>query len=279
MGKNRFTVIGYPIKHSLSPWIHGQFLEREAIDGTYTITEIPPDNDFTEEIDKLKSKAYDGYNVTAPYKEKIIPLLDDLDPLAEKMGAVNTVVNKDGKWLGYNTDGVGYLRSLASTFQQQINKEDNVLILGAGGAARGIYFALDDAGFRSIDIANRTTKKALDIMEQGSAESNAISLRQAESALSKYQLIIQTTTVGMKPNTNQTIISLENLHQDAIVSDIVYQPLNTKFIQQAMEKGVSVHFGHTMLLYQAQFAFEIWTGIKASVKGMDGQLQQILEGR
>src|SRR5690625_4699249 len=143
----QFSLIGYPIKHSLSPWIHKMFLNKANLAGEYTIHEIDPAASFEHEIDKLKSSRVNGFNVTVPYKQDILPLLDKVDPAAQKMGAVNTAVNENGIWTGYNTDGVGYLRSLESKFPDLLlNKSNRILIIGAGGAARGIYVVLSQKG-------------------------------------------------------------------------------------------------------------------------------------
>lgn len=279
---HQLGLIGFPIKHSLSPWIHEQFLDKAGLDGSYSLIEIHPDQNFAEEMSKLRKQGINGFNVTVPYKQTIIPFLDEIDIEAEKMGAVNTVVNDGGKWIGYNTDGKGYLRSLESKFpgflQDQTKK---ILILGAGGAARGIYYALVNAGFKQIDIANRTAASATEIAElkNDSINTNVLSLEQAEKSISEYDIFIQTTSVGMNPVSDATIVSLNGLKESAIVSDIVYQPIETAFLKKARSLGGSVHFGHTMLLYQAQYAFEIWTNQQIPIDHMDDELQLILKGR
>ncbi len=224
----------------------------------------------------------DGFNITVPYKERIIPYLDEVDELAAEMGAVNTVVNRNGKWIGYNTDGTGYLRALTGKFPFLKEKKDSrILLLGAGGAARGIYYVLVQAGYTRIDIANRTEKSAANIasLRTGKTYTNVLSLSEAADNLAVYDVIIQTTSVGMNPDHKSCIIETDLLSPSAIVSDIVYQPLETELLKQAEAKGASVHFGHTMLLHQAQYAFEIWTDMKVPLDGMDHQLQNILEGR
>lgn len=272
----KLGLIGYPIKHSLSPWIHTQFFERTNIDGSYSIMEIHTEKNFVEEIEKLKALGLNGFNVTVPYKEKILAYLDELDDQAKKIGAVNTVLCKNGKWIGYNTDGIGYLRSLLSKFPELAsNKEKRILILGAGGAAKGIYHALIHHGFHNITIANRSIEKAKNIL---ATNEHFMTLQEAEDQLEAFDVIIQTTSVGMKPNHDKSIISLHRLKDNAVVSDIVYQPLMTSFLQQAKSLHRSIHFGHTMLLYQAQYAFEIWTGEQPNMNNMDEALQKILEG-
>src|SRR5699024_3120190 len=145
----------------MSPWIHNQFIEISKVKGQYSLFEIKPDDDFGKKIEQLKREQTDGFNITVPYKEKIIPYLDEMDKTAEMMGAVNTVHHKNGKWTGYNTDGNGYVRAVKNGFPFLFNnKETKVLIIGAGGAARAIYYALAENDVKTIDILNRTAKKA-----------------------------------------------------------------------------------------------------------------------
>lgn len=277
-----FGLIGYPIKHSLSPWIHEQFLKRCQLKGSYSIIEIDPANDFTKEIEQLKKKKLNGFNVTVPYKEKIIPYLDEIDDQAKHIGAVNTVLYEDGKWIGYNTDGLGYVKALETKYPtlKERKEASRILILGAGGAAKGIYFGLVNEGYENITIANRTVQKAKEIIanDPSTIEKHVVTIEEAEENISKYDVIVQTTSVGMKPHINETIISLQHVQKEAIVSDIVYQPIFTKFLQDAKAGEAWIHFGHTMLLYQAALAFSIWTGKHPNTETMDDQLQQILEG-
>lgn len=275
-------LIGYPIKHSMSPWIHQQFLHKSGLEGQYSLFEIRPDDDFEEKIKLLKADHIDGFNITVPYKKKIIPYLDGIDETAKVMGAVNTVLAKDGKWFGYNTDGMGYVRAVKNEFPSLFNQEQtNVLIIGSGGASRAIYFALVEAGIQAIDIGNRTKAKAEDIaaLGNGKVQTNIYALEEVEAVLDKYDLIIQTTSVGMKPNQNQSPLTIKQLKKDAVVSDIIYQPIKTELLKQAEAVHGNIHYGHTMLLYQAQYAFEIWTNKRIDVIGMEIELQEILEGR
>jgi len=280
--KYELGLIGYPIKQSLSPWIHQQFLIKAGLEGNYSMQEINPDESFGEEIEEIKSSRFDGFNVTVPYKKRIINHLDQMDEDAQTIGAVNTVVHRDGEWTGHNTDWIGYITSLKrhypSIFQ---NKMSSILLVGAGGAARGIYYGLLKEGFIRIDIANRTQSSAEAIAELGdtTTQTSIMALESAEKRLGTYDLIIQTTNIGMKPNVSDTIISLDQLHENSIVSDIVYQPIKTEFLHQASQQGASIHYGHTMLLYQAQYAFELWTSKKIPADDMEELLKHKLEGR
>lgn len=280
----QLQLIGFPIQHSLSPWIHERFLRKANLQGTYEINEIDLQDSFEDRIMEMKNnKNLNGFNITVPYKQKIIPYLDSLDKHAQKLGAVNTVLNKNGKWIGYNTDSTGYVRALETKYPELTTERQSkqVLILGAGGAARGIYCGLDFAGYVNIDIANRTTDRAREIAKLRSEATNTeiLTLNEVEDHLLKYDLIIQTTSVGMKPNIDNTIIRLNSLKTDVIVSDIVYQPIKTKFLREAEDLGVRIHLGHTMLLYQGLYAFEIWTNLNVDINNMDKELQQVLEGR
>lgn len=274
----QFRLIGYPIQHSLSPWIHSRFMEQTNISGEYHLNEI---ENFAAEITRFKKKAINGFNVTVPYKEAIIPYLDELDESAKVIGAVNTVLVTDGKWIGYNTDGIGYVRALQETFPQVADlTEKQIVILGAGGAAKGIYAACKLQQADRIVIANRTIEKAEAIITTTKQENSdqAVSLEDVGPYLEKADIIIQTSSVGMKPNEEESIVTLPQLKQTAIVSDIVYQPIETAFLKQAKRQGVSIHHGHTMLLYQAQYAFEIWTDLRPIVGEMANELEQELRG-
>ncbi|AIF43364.1 shikimate dehydrogenase [Virgibacillus sp. SK37] len=276
------ALIGYPIKHSLSPWIHNTFLNKAGLRGSYELYEFDQLRSFEENVKLLKNKKYDGFNVTVPYKQEIIPYLDEIDPIADKMGAVNTVVNKHGRWVGYNTDGVGYVRSLEAAYPTALSVENcQILLLGAGGAARGIYFALRERGFSRVDIANRTQTSAAAILDlQGEwGDCTVLSIQEAEKALKDYDIVIQTTSVGMRPNSKDSIIQVAHVKEKGIFSDIIYQPLKTNFLSQAEAEGAPIHFGHTMLLYQAQYAFEKWTGERVPLDNMEEELKLILEGR
>lgn len=274
-----FGLIGYPIKHSLSPWIHEQFMEKTQIKGSYDIFEIDLDKNFKKEINLLRKKEINGFNVTVPYKEKIIKELDELDEQAKKIGAVNTVLNLNGKLIGYNTDGLGYVKSLEEAYPTIKETKPNILLIGAGGAARGIYNALKSSDYLKIDIANRTLKKAEEIKQTNLlGVTNILTLDEAEQVLGQYDIVVQTTSVGMKPHVDTQIINLEKLKPTTIISDIVYQPIMTQFLKEGKRRGANIHKGHTMLLYQAELAFNIWTNKQVEVDNLDLKLQTVLEG-
>jgi shikimate dehydrogenase len=271
----KLGLIGHPVEHSLSPWIHTQFMEQSGVEGEYKLYPIEPDV-FDEKITALLQSGIDGFNITVPYKQRIIPFLDELDPDASKIGAVNTAVRKNGKWIGYNTDGSGYVRALEQVIPSQ--ESLHVLMLGAGGAARGIYRALVANGFRYVDIANRTVSKAEQLLQIQEPETitEILSYEEAQQKLDSYDIIIHTSSVGMSPCDCEQIIPLANLKSNAVVSDIVYKPIETMLLRSAKQQGAAIHHGHSMLLYQAQYAFEIWSGEQVVIGELLNQLEQRL---
>ncbi|WP_077308531.1 shikimate dehydrogenase [Terribacillus halophilus] len=270
----KLGLIGHPVKHSLSPWIHHQFMKQAGIEGEYHLYSIEPEV-FEEKISKLLESGINGFNITVPYKQRIIPFLDELDPDAEKIGAVNTAVYKNGKWIGYNTDGAGYVRALKQVLPAD-NSMSRVLVLGAGGAARGIYRALVTEGFPYVDISNRTREKAEQLLQLQEPETvtGILTFAEAEKQIKDYDIIIQTTSVGMSPGDKEQIVSLSGLKPNTVVSDIVYKPIETKLLQSAKEQGAVIHHGHSMLLYQAQYAFEIWSGKQLIIGDLLDRLEQ-----
>ncbi|MBS4191375.1 shikimate dehydrogenase [Bacillus sp. FJAT-49705] len=258
--KKLFAVLGDPIAHSMSPAMHNDLFSIYGMDAHYHPFHVKRGS-LEEAIKGLKAIGIAGFNITVPHKETIIPLLDEIDPLAKSIGAVNTVVNVNGKLIGYNTDGSGYLKGLIEEFP--LINDKNVLIIGAGGAARAIYFTMAEAGVRRVDICNRTVSKAEVIVEECpyAANSNVYGMNEAENILGEYDLIIQTTPKGMEPETFELPLSLHNLNQDAFVSDIIYNPLETKFLGEAKKKGARIQNGLNMFVFQGALAFEKWTGI------------------
>lgn len=258
-----YAVIGDPIAHSLSPQMHNEQFQYFGVNAHYLPLHITAEN-LRVAIQGLKAVGISGFNVTLPHKVAIMDLLDEIDPLAKAIGAVNTVVHLNGKYIGYNTDGVGFLEGLLSLNIPLENKK--ILIIGAGGAARAIYYTLASQGYTNIDITNRTIEKAQLLINQCVYQTNShsISLQQAEEQLGNYDCIIQTTCVGMKDTLNEMPISLRNLRKDTICSDIIYNPKKTKFLIEAQNRGAIIQNGLEMFINQGAVAFEKWTHIKAN---------------
>lgn len=276
--KKLFGVIGDPIAHSMSPLMHNDLFQRYNIDAHYFPFHVKKE-DLSQAINGLKVLGISGFNVTVPHKVAIIPLLNEIDPLAKAIGAVNTVVNVDGKLIGYNTDGSGYVKAL--TEQVSSLKDKNVLMIGAGGAARGLFFSLSKEGVKKLDIVNRTIEKAQELILDCPypIEANALSKQEAESALGEYDIIIQTTSIGMAPNVEEIPICLEKLKEDAFVSDIIYNPLETSLLKEAKQRGAMIQNGLDMFVFQGALAFELWTGIFPDTERMRNIVQKQLGGK
>lgn len=274
--KKWFAVIGDPIEHSKSPAMQNAWFEELSIDATYIPIRVSSES-LESAVAGLKTLGASGWNVTIPHKTAIIPYLDELDELAEKMGAVNTVVRtKEGKLKGYNTDGVGFVRSLEEAVGKS-HKDKPVLLIGAGGAARGIAFAMQQQGYTNLTIANRTVANAKAIVDEMGV-GNAISLADAEESLADFGILVQMTSAGLATGNFSMPFSLEQLAEGAIVADIVYNPLMTPFLKAADEKGATVVTGLGMFVHQGAIAFEHWLGEYPNTNSMIAQLKVQLGG-
>lgn len=276
--KKLFGVIGDPIAHSMSPLMHNDLFQLYNLDAHYFPFHVKKEN-LADAIKGLKVLGVSGFNVTVPHKVEIIGLLDEIDPLAKAIGAVNTVVNVDGKLIGYNTDGNGYVRALTNYVKNIEGKR--MLMVGAGGAARALFFSLASAGVKRLDIANRTVEKARALITECpfEVEANALSFQEAEHALFEYDCIIQTTSIGMSPKIEDLPLHLEKLKPLAFVSDIIYNPLETRLLTEAKERGASIQNGLDMFVYQGALAFEMWTGIFPDTDRMKQTVEMQLGGK
>lgn len=269
--KKWYAVLGDPVSHSKSPAMHEHWFGENAIDASYIPVHVPA-GEIGEAVRSLRTLGASGWNVTVPHKQAIIPFLDELDPLAEAMQAVNTVrVMPDGRLRGSNTDGPGFVRSLEQAAGPAA-KEERVLIVGAGGAASGIALALMQEGYRHVSVCNRTVGKAEHIT--GKTGGEALSLTEAEERLGEYRIIIQTTPVGMSTARAGLPLGMQNLSPDALVADIVYSPLHTEFLKAAMANGNRIVDGLGMFIFQGALAFREWTGILPDTEKMRERLMR-----
>ena len=274
--KKWYAVIGDPISHSMSPSMHSQWFSDLTIDATYIPLHVKKEN-LAEAVESLKSLGASGWNVTIPHKEAILPLLDQIDSSAEQMGAVNTVVvEANGTLTGYNTDGIGFVNSLEEAMGTNL-KELSILIIGAGGAARGIAFALKEQGYVNLVCANRSLSNAQRLIADLKS-GRALSLDQAEAQLADFQVIIQTTPAGMITSNVQMPLSLKNVTSSAIVADIVYNPLLTPFLAEAKDRGARCLNGVGMFVHQGALSFQKWTNRKPDTKQTIEQVEQLLGG-
>lgn len=274
--KKWFAVMGDPIEHSKSPAMHNAWFGEMSIDATYIPVHVSSEN-LESAVAGLKALGASGWNITIPHKTAIIPYLDELDELAKKMGAVNTVVRtKEGTLKGYNTDGVGFVRSLEEAVGKS-HKDKPVLLIGAGGAARGIAFAMQQQGYTNLTIANRTVANAQAIVDEMGV-GHAISLAEAEELLADFSILVQMTSAGLATGNFSMPFSLERLAKGAIVADIVYNPLMTPFLKAAAKKGATVVTGLGMFVHQGAIAFEHWLGEYPNTNSMIAQLKAQLGG-
>ncbi len=255
-----FAVIGDPIDHSLSPTIHNAAFRELGLDCTYIAYRIPK-AELSSGLESLKSIKVTGFNVTIPHKIEMLKYLDDIDEDCKVIGAINTVVNNDGKLKGYNTDLQGFLEPIKKRNLEI--KNSNVLLLGAGGAARAIVMSFVKEKAISITIANRTKENAeslVDFAKKNGIEAKSCTLDKIDPN-SGYKFIVNATSIGLKDEPSPIDTSMIN--QDTVVYDIVYMPMNTNLIKQSKKIGATVIYGYEMLLSQAAKSFEIWHNIKA----------------
>lgn len=269
----KYAVIGNPINHSLSPSMHNAAFRSEERDANYEAIQVSVEA-FDAEIAHLLAGDFNGFNVTVPFKERIIPHLDELSPFAKRCGAVNTVIKADGKWLGDNTDGAGFMEGLHEI--KVVTSEDRILIIGAGGASKAIYLALADASPQQLVIVNRTVEKAAAMVQK---THEAWSLAKAEKYLADFTIIIQTTSIGLPASKNETPIQLTNLQAGTVVVDIIYNPAETAFLKQAKTKGAVIQNGLPMFIGQGALAYQRWTGHMPNLEVMKKKLLEELGGQ
>lgn len=264
----KLGVIGDPIAHSKSPVMHEAALRESGIAGEYAALHIKPDR-LAEMIAAVREEEYRGINVTIPHKENVMRYLDELSEDARRIGAVNTIINEGGRLIGRNTDGIGYVRSLKEEAAAELEGR-RIVVLGAGGAARGIIYALAAEAPERIVLLNRTTERAEALAREWSdlAEIAALPADRAAEALQGADIVINTTSVGMHPHVDDVPLDPALLRGGEIVSDLIYNPLETKLLRLAREKGCRVHGGLGMFVYQGAYAFEYWTGVPAPVEAM-----------
>lgn len=263
-----YTVIGDPIRQSKSPLMMNRAFRETGTNGVYIASHIRSAQ-LADFVTSARVLGIRGMNVTIPHKVNIMPFLDILDESARVIGAVNTIVNDNGVLTGYNTDGIGYVRSLKEEVAPHLAGK-NIVIVGAGGAARGIIYALIRENVGSIVIANRTLEKAEELAMQFRALANisAIAMNEFATVCAHADIVINTTSVGMFPQVDETPFDVTLLREGTIVSDLIYNPLKTRVLELAEQRGCPIHGGLGMFIYQGAFAFEYWTGKPAPTVAM-----------
>ncbi|BBU40286.1 shikimate dehydrogenase (NADP(+)) [Aeribacillus pallidus] len=276
-----YGVIGDPIGHSLSPLIHNDAFDSLNMNARYHAFQVKGE-ELEQAVKGMKALGIKGFNVTVPHKVSIIPFLDELDESAQLLHAVNTVKNEDGRLIGFNTDGYGFYLSLKEHIDNTNPRDLKVLLIGAGGAARAIYTTLAKEGFAFIDIVNRTAERAHLLKENCSYETkgNVYSFQQLDQTSNEYDVIIQTTSIGMKPNIEEKPIELTGrVHGRTVVADIIYNPLKTMLLKEAEKLGLKTVDGVGMFVYQGACAFQIWTNAEPDVSRMKKLVYEKLGGK
>jgi len=287
-------LIGYPLKHSISPYFQQAALDYHRLDIRYELWETSPAQ-LQDRVNDLRKPQNVGANITVPHKEAILPLLDEVDDLASSIGAVNTIVKKDDRLFGFNTDAYGFIEALdkEGNFDPE---EKRVAILGAGGVGKAVCFVLVQRRVASLAITDGIFERAkamaenlLTYIKEASPSSKDLepdftafqwqSLSSAET-LDNYDLIVHCTTIGMKHSSQegQSPLSLEVIPRNVLVYDLVYNPWLTPLLGLAQKAEANILGGLPMLVYQGAASFKLWTGREAPVDIMFDKAKEILTG-
>lgn len=265
-------ILGNPLLQTASPSMHNAAYESMGLDVLYLPVEVPEER-LESALESMELFRFMGCNVTIPFKSAVIPYLDEIDDFASACGAVNTISFFDGRRRGGNTDGPGFVRSLKEKggFDPKGKK---VFVAGAGGAARGVVSALAESGAEQITVLNRTEEKALrladDVNERwpGKVVGGALSEDMIRYALTAADLVVNSTKIGMVPKEDETPFDTSFLAPNQFVSDLIYNPRETKLLREAKKKGCGTLGGLWMLIFQGAEAIRIWTGQEAPVDVM-----------
>lgn len=264
--RRRAFICGWPVEHSRSPIIHNYWIKKHRLDGVYIKQPVKPEN-FAGFLASLAKKDLLGGNVTIPHKEQAFNLIKYLDPVAKRLGAVNTVWFEDTKLHGANTDGYGFLANLdqcAPGWDNNNTGDKEAIVLGAGGASRAIIDAILMRGFKKVHVINRTLSRASKLVDLFGPAVSAHQWNDIQQLMKNVILLVNTTSMGMN-HMPLLEIDLNPLPDNCVVSDIVYAPLQTLLLKQANSRGLRTVDGLGMLLHQAVPGFELWFGTRPEV--------------
>lgn len=277
------ALIGYPLGHTLSPAMHNAAFKKLGLDYEYLPVEVAP-KELAKALKGFRVPRFAGFNVTIPHKEAVIPLLDEITPVAKVIGAVNTVVNRDGSLVGYNTDGAGFIDSLKEDAKVD-PKGKRVVVLGAGGASRAVAVMLAEAKAVEVTLSDIQEDKAHDLAEyiEDYFEIICTSVKPNSQALqdkiNAADILVNTTPVGMHPKVHHSPLGEKiNLPPSLLVYDLVYNPSETKLLATAKAAGCRTCSGLGMLVRQGALAFTLWTGEEAPVEAMRQAAERKLAG-
>ena len=274
MKKKVFKIIGNPISHSLSPALHSYWFAKYKILADYKQHEIK-ESEIEVTLNDVRDGKIDGLNVTLPFKQKVIPYLDILINDAKSTNSVNTIfMSKEGKLTGDNTDVYGMQAAYLKDITLNSNRSTKAIVIGAGGVAPSIIFALKKTDIKKVFIANRTREKAI-FMKKKFPFIDILSLNDVPQRISEFDIIINATSLGLK-NGEQFNVNLDGLTDKSIFIDTIYNPLETKIIKHLKGKNIKTFNGLDMLIYQGQKSFYIWNKINPEI---DDELIELLENR
>lgn len=252
-------VIGWPVGHSLSPSLHGFWLLKHDIDGAYVPLAVRPE-DVSVVLSTLIKIGFKGFNITVPHKERVLGLVDEYTPAAGRIGAVNTIViDGNGKMIGSNTDGYGFIENIKSRFPEWKANCGPIVVLGAGGGSRSIIFSLLSEGAPEIRLINRNYNRSSALAAQMGGPIRVLPWNERSAALSGASLLVNTTTLGMEHQPCLEL-GLDALPKEAIVTDLVYAPLKTDLLLAAELRGNPIVDGLGMLMHQGRPGFAAWFG-------------------
>lgn len=253
-------LLGHPVGHSKSPLMHNAAMKQEGLDMVYLAFDVEPCN-VKKAIEGLKALNYSGVNVTIPHKESVMEHLDGLSEEAKYIGAVNTIINRNGKLIGDNTDGRGFMQSLKNESFDVVDKK--VLLIGAGGAAKAVATKLLLEGVSSIGISEIDKTKGMQLVDHLNSLGKgrkALFVEELKKNAIESNLIINCTPVGMKES-DPLLLTEKEMNSEQLVFDLIYNPSKTKLLQEAEKKGAKILNGLGMLVYQGALSFEMWTGV------------------
>lgn len=275
-------IFGDPVEQTLSPAMHNAAFEALGIEMAYVPFHVRS-MDLGAAVDGIRALNMRGMNITIPHKEEVLKHLDGIDDHARGIGAVNSIVNMDGSLIGYNTDGPGYLLSLRDDAGCAPGGK-KIIIIGAGGAARSIIYAVLGARPAAVTLANRTESRAVELAVEFREKFRGVDIHTAplekealRPLMREADIVVNTTSIGMMGRGGLDL-PMEELPQHALVSDIVYRPLETDMIKKAVARGLKTHSGLGMLVRQGAITFELWTGMKAPLDAMRKAVMEELDG-
>ena len=274
-----YGIIGNPVKHTLSPLMHNTAFKAMGLNCIYIPFQVKK-TELNAAIEGIRALNIYGLNVTMPHKLTIIPIIDRLDPLAKRIGAVNTVVNDEGTLTGYNTDAAGFIKALLENGVDPRDKK--IVVFGAGGVSRAICFALAEQECE-ISIVNRTIDRARELANLVSIVSSqkVKSFSMLEGTLCKplgeADIVVNATSMGMGENIGKSVVNAGLLHSSIFVFDTIYHPIETQLLRDAKKIGAQVIGGLDMLLWQGAIAFKKWTGLDAPFELMKNELTRVLK--